>query len=265
MKGIHRQLATAAAVLAALTIGLIGTPAGAAPPAAKPDSAAKPAAVDNDDVYTVERLANGQTRIGLHQHAGNAEALRRDLRAAGKNVLSAGQAPPGGSMSPLACVSYGTAVQWCDHAWGYGGFNDPQVYFLDHTPAGFPVTAAVADWYQSPGIDAYYRWHTAGCPGGGRHCVHVRTYSPGPNEFGVTYWSPNAPNGPVDVYLANHMAGTNQARKSTCHELGHALGLGHNSSTNSCMVQGRIGAGWSLRPSSQDFEVLNRVYPRPGT
>ncbi|MFC9688148.1 hypothetical protein ACFTSF_06375 [Kribbella sp. NPDC056951] len=261
MKGIHRRLAAAAAVLATLTIGLTGSPAGAAPPTATP----APAVVDNGDVYTVQQLPNGQTRIGLHQHAGNAEALRNSLRAQGKNVLAAGQAPPGQRMGLLACESYGTAVQWCDHAWSYGGFNDPQVYFLDHTPAGFPVTDAVNDWYQAVGIDAYYRWYTAGCPGGGRHCVHVRTYSPGPDEFGVTYWNANAPEGPVDVYLASHMAGTNQARKSTCHELGHALGLGHNSSTNSCMKQGRIAAGWSLRPSSQDFEVLKRIYPRPGT
>ncbi|MFF1818073.1 hypothetical protein ACFVWG_12310 [Kribbella sp. NPDC058245] len=261
MTGIHRRLAAAAAVLATLTVGLAGSPAGAAPP----DTGSKLAAVDNGDVYTVERLANGELRVGLHEPAGSPEALRRSLRAQGKNVLAAGETPPGGGMGLLACVTYGTAAQWCNHAWSYGPFNDPQVYFLDYTPAGFPVTDAVADWYQSPGIDAYYRWNTQGCPGGGRHCVDVRTYNAGPDEFGVTYWNANAPEGPVSVYLASHMAGTNQARKSTCHELGHALGLDHNSSTNSCMKQGRIAAGWSLHPSSQDFEVLNRVYPKPGT
>ncbi|MEU4389546.1 hypothetical protein [Kribbella sp. NPDC023855] len=106
------------------------------------------------------------------------DQLRDKLRRSGvTGVLDKGQQPP--TKQPgqkqeqvLECLSYGTAREWCDHRWSYGAYRDPQVYFLDHTSAAWPVTAAVNDWYQAVGIDAYYRWHTAGCPSG-THCVHV--------------------------------------------------------------------------------------------
>jgi hypothetical protein len=124
-----------------------------------------PAAAGDDEVVVVERNALGTiTKMTRYQPAGSAEKLRAQLRARGvTGVLPAGQQAPNQILA--ACAPFvGTAAAWCDHAWAYNGFNDPQVYFLDHTPAGYPVTAAVADWYQSPGIDAYYRWHTEGLP-----------------------------------------------------------------------------------------------------
>jgi hypothetical protein len=273
--------AGATALLALATAGATWGPAASAAPVTQPTTAdaasvAPPATAaaaaskqaDDDEVVVVTRNGLGViTGITRYEPAGSAERLRAQLRARGiTGVLNAGEKVETKQNSVLACPTYGTAAAWCNHAWAYNGFNDPQVYFLDHTPAGYPVTNAVADWYQSPGIDAYYRWHTQGCPGGGRHCVHVYAVNSSLSWYGQTSWAANAPNGPAKVELNTRLlSNATQRRKTTCHELGHALGLDHNSSTNSCLKSGTVGAGWSVHPSSQDFQVLNLLYPRPGT
>jgi hypothetical protein len=49
----------------------------------------------------------------------------------------------------------------------------------------------------------------------------------------------------------------NPNRKSTCHELGHGLGLAHRSETSSCMTQGQ---GVSMHPDGHDYRMLERIY-----
>jgi len=259
---------TAAASLFAVAVAISpwGVAAGAAPAAATAPAASTPTVTD-DEVVVVGRNALGAvTSLTRYEPSGSAEKLRAELRAKGVQ----GVVPAGQKMAPsavLACSPFvGTAAHWCSHAWAYNQFNDPQVYFLDHTPAGYPVTAAVNDWYQSPGIDSYYRWYTEGCPGNGRHCVNVYTVNSAESWYGLTTWAPNAPSGPVKVELNSRtLTNSTQRAKSTCHELGHALGLDHNSSINSCLMSGTVGPGWSIHPSNDDFQVLNQLYPKPGT
>jgi hypothetical protein len=265
----RRTVAVAATALLALaTAGATWGPAATAAPAAQPTAPAQQEAkAADDDVVVVTRNSLGAVnKVTRYEPAGSAEQLRSQLRAAGiTGVLNAGETV--GTNQIMACSpTWGTAAAWCSHAWAYNQFNDPQVYFLDHTPAGYPVTAAVNDWYQSPGIDAYYRWYTQGCPGGGRHCVNVYAVNSAQSWYGQTTWAPNAPSGPVTVELNTRTLGNaTQRAKTTCHELGHALGLDHNSSTNSCLVSGTVGPGWSTHPSGDDFQVLNLLYPKPGT
>lgn len=264
----RRTVVVAASSLFAIAV--CATPWGAAAAApTTPNSpvaaqAAAPTATD-DEVVVIERNALGAvTKTTRYEPAGSAEKLRAQLRAKGvTGIVPAGQK----AEQILACSPFvGTAAAWCSHAWAYNQFNDPQIYFLDHTPAGYPVTNAVSDWNQAAGIDSYYRWYTQGCPGGGRHCVHVYAVNSAEDWYGLTSWAANAPSGPASVQLNTRLLGNaTQRAKTTCHELGHALGLDHNSSTNSCLKSGTVGAGWSTRPSADDRQVLNLLYPKPGT
>lgn len=225
-----------------------------------------------DTVYVTGKAKDGSTTVTIYDPATGVspDQLRDMLRRSGvTGVLAKGVQPPSAqpgqkssAAAPAACLSYGSAREWCNHRWSYGAFNDPQVYFLDHTNSRWPVTNAVADWYKAVGIDAYYRWYTAGCPSG-RHCVNVYNGGYGASGwYGLTTWSPGT-QGPVTVKLNDHYPLTaNEHRTIACHELGHALSLDHATSTSSCMYSGTY---ISLHPSSNDYSLLPRIYPKPGT
>ncbi|MFJ8644837.1 hypothetical protein ACIRNI_01705 [Streptomyces sp. NPDC093546] len=247
----------------------LSAPVGQARPSAPAERATVRASHD-DAVYVVQPRADGTTYIAVYDPAPgvSADQLRAGLRRQGvRGVQDAGS--PGGKagIGTFGCAPYvGTASAWCGAKWAYGPFNDPQVYFLDHTSDSWPVTDARVDWYQAPGIDAYYRWHTAGCPGGGRHCVHVYSGSYGTDWYGVTEANTSGGyfvDGSVTVKLNDQVTpNTYAARRSVaCHEMGHALGLDHNGSTNSCLSVPEF----PQHPSSDDFGVLNLLYPKPGT
>lgn len=166
----------------------------------------------------------------------------------------------------------GTASALCGSKWAYGPFNDPQVYYLDHSGDSWPVTDARVDWYQAPGIDAYYRWYTAGCPGGGRHCVNVYSGRYGQNGlYAETTWRTSGGyfvDGSVVIKLNESTTPTSYAarRAVACHEMGHALGLDHNTGTTSCIKTYLNQApAFPQHPTSNDFAVLKALYPKPGT
>lgn len=231
--------------------------------------AAEAAAVGDSDVYVMRQNKDGTTYTAVYTPAAgvSGDQLRANLRKQGVQGVQEAQPigsakdPSNGRCSPFV----GTAAAWCGHKWSYGPFNDPQVYYIDFTGNSWPVTDARIDWYQAPGIDAYYRYHTAGCPGGGRHCVNVREGRYGTDWYGLTEATTSNGYfvGTPTVKLNNQVTpNTYAARRSVaCHEMGHALGMAHNNSTNSCMS---IPA-FPQHPSSQDYSVLNKYYPKPGT
>jgi hypothetical protein len=236
----------------------------AAPAAAATDS-------DHDTVYVTGKDRAGNLTVTIYDPAKGVtpDQLRDKLRRSGvTGVLDKGQAPPSSqpnqSTQPkaLACLSSGTARQWCDHQWDYGSYNDPQVYFLDSSSSAWPVVASVTEWNRATGIDSYWKSGTSACPTG-VHCVTVNNGAYGATGWlGLTSWTPNT-QGPVSVKLNDSYSLTAAERRTiACHELGHALSLNHNTSTSSCLYSGTY---ISLVPNADDYKLLPLIYPLAGT
>ena len=164
------------------------------------------------------------------------------------------------------CAWWTATTLTCPRAeWARNGHGHPQIYFADHTGAGWPVDASVAKWNEAQGVDSWYRWAT--CPAvAGSHCVHVFSSNYGATGWTgqVTYqWNSSTTHfidGTVEVRLNDHYAGNAQENRSnSCHELGHALGLGHNGSTTSCMYTAAIPNPPQF-PDGNDFALLADLY-----
>src|SRR5579859_7889009 len=239
-------LATAAALFGFPATGLATTAAG----------------VDGD-VYAVVPRSDGTTDVTVYRPAPGVRAadLAASLTAAGVPGVEA----PSAQSIAFPC-SYGTArtLTCPPDRWQRNGYGHPQVYFLDHTSSAWPITAVVPEWNLAVGVDSWYRWYTSGCPGNGTHCVNVYDRDYGATGWtGLTHFSANSSHYFVDgsVYsqLNDHYSGTAAEHRNTaCHELGHTLGLGHATSSTSCMYFVRTS---QIDPSSNDFHLLHQIYP----
>jgi hypothetical protein len=169
----------------------------------------------------------------------------------------------------FVAASPAAASHYVGGHWAHDGHSHPQIYFVDHTGAGWPVDASTYKWNETQGVDSWYRW--ANCPNlAGIHCVHVNEIWGDTSTYGTTYFGAIGTgghfiNGNVRIEL-NSNAATNptQRRKSACHELGHALGLDHRFETSSCMMQGdAVARGISMYPDGHDFGFLHDIYNHP--
>jgi uncharacterized protein DUF4953 len=80
----------------------------------------------------------------------------------------------------------------------------------------------------------------------------------GPGEFGHTDLNLDGDRILGARILVNNYWGTNRSyrRFVVCHEVGHSLGLDHQSGgSNSCLAGGK-------HPDEHDFEMLRQIYPR---
>lgn len=145
------------------------------------------------------------------------------------------------------------------------------VKFLDFTSSTWPVGTATADWDQAQGVDP--DWVVADASNTcGADCVRMEERTPANDPlFGANctgyygYWTNRSPDS------NNHWTPDNKVRFNTscsghdypwrramvCQELGHALGLDHSASTNSCMYLQPGPA--DATPSPHDYYMLKAV------
>lgn len=128
------------------------------------------------------------------------------------------------------------------------------VFLVDHTKGRFPVTQAIHRWNRSPVLHIVKRNE---CPPN-RGCISV--YLKGMRQLGVTTLYQDRDRHLVGVRVdltANRPLSGNQRLSLACHELGHAVGLGHRSGGETCMVNGRR---FPLYPDAHDYDDLERQY-----
>jgi hypothetical protein len=230
--------------------------------------ASKPAAGQNQsgEVLVDQPLPDGATRYTSYTPIKGVTpeqlAARLQKKGANAKVVTSSESSGGISTFSDSPCAYGTArSMYCPVAyWRNNGYDDPQVYFIDHTSALWPTDAAVYAWNQSYGIDSYYAW--GGCPGyGGTHCIDVWSGNYGATGWGSsTTYSVSSDGSIVEWSAVSKLneyygySGT-QRRSAVCHALGHALGLGDAVGGSSCMV---LYAG--DYPSSDDYGMLANIY-----
>jgi hypothetical protein len=239
---------------------------------------------------TVARDGSGHATIYTPVAGESAAVLYRVLKAQGIRGLenpaahATARKAPVYTKNALTSCRYGTAqtfrcasdtntthqIRWAD-----GCCNHPQVWFVDHTGSQWPVAASTYEWNIAHGVDSLYVWAT--CPGySGQYCVNVTDRNAGCSGWqGLTSvsWDSNYYMTGASVQLNdyngtctvngityNYNKNANGYRQDACHEMGHALGMGHNSSTNSCIYGTIINSAGALVPDSNDFTLIAQLY-----
>jgi len=172
---------------------------------------------------------------------------------------SSGTSPDSGS-----CFTYGTAhglqpPTTCPPPhWERFNTTNAYMYVEDYTSSAWPVYAAQIKWNESCCVGAYY----ASAGNCSFHCVPAHDAN-----YGNTGWdglftynydsNHHFTSGSIkynDYYTETY----NQHLTDTCHEQGHALGLGHNTNTNSCLYASGFH---STVPDGDDYgELQYKIY-----
>jgi hypothetical protein len=106
------------------------------------------------------------------------------------------------------------------------------------------VRRAIALWDEAPGIFVvrttnYWRAN-----------IRVHTYRADDGNDGITYLYED---GVAEVYLnSRNISGKAETKMVACHEMGHALGLDHNLTGNSCLGYNR----YETRPAPHDLKLI---------
>lgn len=253
----NRRLFSVAMAVLATTVG-IAAPAHAAEAVVE----TVVSVVENADGTVTERIFTPAPDV-------TPAALARSLAAGGvSNVVVRTEAVPDEIQVQAAACRTGTATTWpstatCFVKWAKKGQPRPIIHFLDRTSAAWPIGRAVTEWNKVSGIDSIRRTPAGGCLSTA-HCVEVVSANYGRTGWvGETWRHLNAArtyHTDVAIYLNDHYVNTETERWiASCHELGHALGLNHNTSKGSCLY-GSLEAGMSKYPSANDRALIERFY-----
>ena len=144
------------------------------------------------------------------------------------------------------------------------GRSQATIYFVDWTGSSWPVGASAAEWDRSSRIGVYRA--TGGCPTSGDYCVPVNEVNTS-NYFGMTYSQANSSGQHYSrsgfyINLSNQTP-LHGRRSVACHEEGHALGLNHQFTTDTCMWNNDKTTFPNL-PNGHDFAELGSIYNHSG-
>jgi hypothetical protein len=263
--------AVVAALALSVAVPAIATATEEAPaPATAPATAPAPAAEEAGEghVFAVTREADGSvtTQSYLPAPGVSVTQLHASLRAAGVQGLVD---PASSEAAAAPSCAYGTArpLNGCPPiGWARNGYLNPRIYFRDYSAPIWPVGRAATKWNESTHVRVERT--TRACPGNGTHCVKVVS-----SDYGTTGWiglttyswdgNRKFRDGKVDVKLNDHYV-TNETMgwAVACHELGHAIGLGHNTSKSSCMYK-QVQIPPKKYPLADDYNFIKKkLYPR---
>lgn len=235
--------------------------------AAAPAAYAGPATDQNASVVSIEREADGTVIETTYTPAPDITTtdLAGRLTASGAPNVSIRR--EGDVSAQAAACSLGTARTWpssatCFVRWSKNGAVRPVIDFVDHSSSKWPVGRAVTEWNKTSGIDSIYRPASSGCDGAPTHCVSVTSGNYGDTGWvGLTSRSLNSAQTyytSANVKLNDYYGGTEAEHwNGACHELGHVLGLDHNTSTGSCLYYVRTSQKY---PHADDRKLLERYY-----
>lgn len=147
------------------------------------------------------------------------------------------------------------------HAVTYGlRWSDRTVYVYvdaDVSPLWY-IAQDAAQWSTAGGIDVF----ETSDPAKAQIRVHQRDLpSPNAGETALT-WSGSTLTG-ADITLDSTMVGSTYCsmRHTATHELGHALGLDHNTTSATSLMFTGSGAVCSYVPNSYDYDDVRVLYP----
>jgi len=247
----------------ALILGWTATPALAGPPAA---------AAPDGHVIALHLRPDGSGRIDSWTPAGgvSAQQLYAMLKAQGVPDLVDPASRSQINEPPTCSINGAWALdERCgNNRWHYAGTH-PRVNIMDQTSAGWPVHTKSDKWNTSTAIDTIYHWYTQYSCTGTSNCVWVMNGNYGPTGW-VGYTSFFVGTTPLvltgasidlnDYCAPGYVCSSGFAHASTaCHELGHALGLDHNTFKSSCLYY-QPGAATTDNPSTSDFQMLDSIY-----
>jgi predicted Zn-dependent protease len=174
----------------------------------------------------------------------------------------------------LAITPQASATPCCAIGWHWYRASTPfNVTVLMSVTSGWvkPVMGAAADWTASDvlnmttAVGNTSRSARINCSYTGNYTVHICNANYGNTGWaGLTQAVVNSRHHIVKIRIRVNDATTPAAyrRLVSCHELGHSIGLGHNTRTSSCM---RPGTGSRPHPDAIDFAELDRIYAHSDT
>lgn len=151
------------------------------------------------------------------------------------------------AFAPPVYSSHRLSLHWVNRE------SRPTIFLVDATNGRFPVREAADRWNQ--GGASHFKLSSSCPPNRGCTVVQLRAM----RYLGLTrlyHDRTHLQRAEIDLSSTRRMSPAKRL-SVTCHEMGHALGLGHRLATSSCMYNANA---FPLRPDRHDYDALRAQY-----